>query len=261
MNPEAISAAAATIWRHWQDSTRIPQLPEHLRPLNRADAYDIQSALVSLSGQPLVGWKIAATAVAGQHHIGVDGPLAGSLLAKRVLASGSSVSLANNYMRVGEAEFAFRMTKPLPPRGRPYSVEEVLDAVGALQPTIEIPDSRYDDFARVGAPQLIADDACACWLLVGEAAPAEWRTLNLVDHVVEARIDGELVATGCGEKVLGDPRVALTWLANELNEYGRGLRPGDLVTTGTCIVPVTIAPGQRFDADFGALGALEVVFE
>ncbi len=72
-------------------------------------------------------------------------------------------------MRVAEAEFAFRLKGSLPARERVYGVQEVLDAVESLHPAIEIPDSRYDDYASVGAPQLIADTACACWLLVGEA--------------------------------------------------------------------------------------------
>ena len=60
-------------------------------------------------------------------------------------------------MRVAEAEFAFRLKRSLPARERVYGVQEVLDAVESLHPAIEIPDSRYDDFAGVGAPQLIAD--------------------------------------------------------------------------------------------------------
>jgi 2-keto-4-pentenoate hydratase len=60
--------------------------------------------------------------------------------------------------------------------------------------------------------------------------------------------------------VLGDPRVALAWIANELSTYGEGLRAGDVVITGTCVTPVPVAAGDSFKADFGELGALETVF-
>ena len=40
-------------------------------------------------------------------------------------------------------------------------MDEVLAAVATLHPAIEVPDSRFDDFTIVGAPQLIADNACA----------------------------------------------------------------------------------------------------
>ena len=65
-------------------------------------------------------------------------------------------------------------------------------------------------------------------------------------------------AEGIGANVLGDPRAALTWLANELRVFGAGLRAGDLVTTGTCIPPVPLAPGDSFRVDFGALGSCDV---
>jgi 2-keto-4-pentenoate hydratase len=248
------------LWRCSTDATRVPHLPPDLRPSTRADGYAIQSELATLFRQPIVGWKIAATSLAGQRHIGVDGPLVGSLMLDRVRPSGARVSLSGNHMRVAEAEFAFRFARDLTPRGRPYDRGEVLDAVGALHPTIEVPDSRFEDFARVGAAQLVADNACACWLVVGAAA-SDWRGLDLPAHVVEGLLDDAPVVTGSGANVLGDPREALAWMVNERCAFGSGVRAGDLVTTGTCIAPVAIAPGHRFRADFGALGSVEVTFE
>ena len=96
----------------------------------------------------VVGWKIAATSAAGEKHIGVDGPLAGPLLANRVLKDDSIVPLDGNIMMVAEAEFAFKFARALPKRATPYTQAEVLDAVGSLHPAIEVPDSRYNDFAH-----------------------------------------------------------------------------------------------------------------
>ena len=260
MLPEAVHGAAKTLWHCWTNATRIPQLPADIRPASRADGYAIQSAVVDLFQQQIVGWKIAATSLAGQAHIGVDGPLVGSLMANRVLESNARVSLDGNYMRVGEAEFAFRFARDLSPRAKAYTLDEVLDAVSSLHPTIEIPDSRFDDFAGVGAAQLIADNACACWLIVGSAART-WRDVDLSTHAVGGFMDGTLLVEGSGANVLGDPRVALAWMVNERCEFGDGVKAGELVTTGTCITPVALAPGHHFRADFGALGELEVSFD
>jgi 2-keto-4-pentenoate hydratase len=60
--------------------------------------------------------------------------------------------------------------------------------------------------------------------------------------------------------VLGDPRQALTWIANELRTYGDGLRAGDIVITGTCVKPVALTPGDVVRMDFGALGAVHASF-
>lgn len=257
MNQTNLQTAAAMLWQHWNQGTRFDELPEQCRPQTRAEAYAMQAELARLSGQEVVGWKIAATSSAGQKHIGVDGPLAGRLLANRVLTSGASVSLTDNLMRVAEAEFAFRFGQSLPKRDEPYSVVEVLAAVESLHPAIEIPDSRYHDFVRVGAPQLIADDACASWFLLGAPTSADWRTYDLVTHTVDAYKNGALAARGSGANVLGDPRVALTWMVNELSMYGEGLQAGEFVTTGTCITPLPITAGDELRFDFGAFGIIE----
>jgi 2-keto-4-pentenoate hydratase len=66
---------------------------------------------------------------------------------------------------------------------------------------------------------------------------------------------------GHGKNVLGDPRVALAWLANELRGLGITLRAGEVVTTGTCRPPLPIQSGDRMEADFGVLGKVSVGFE
>ncbi|HYF59214.1 MAG TPA: fumarylacetoacetate hydrolase family protein [Burkholderiaceae bacterium] len=260
MSESPVDRAAALLWRHWREGTRLDALPADCRPVDRAAGYAVQAALAARSGRATVGWKIAATSAAGQAHIGVDAPLAGRLLDDRVLRPGAVVTLGTNAMRVAEVEFAFRMGRALPPREAPYSLEETLDAVASLHPSVEVPDSRYVDFVRVGAAQLIADDACACWLVLGEASADDWRARDLAAHPVSASIGGRVVARGSGAAALGDPRAALAWIANELRAFGPGLAAGDVVTTGTCVVPVPVAPGDAFRADYGPIGSLSLSF-
>lgn len=253
-----MSSAADIVWEHWRDGRRMAALPEAVRPRTRAEAYAIQAELARRSAHPLFGWKIAATSVAGQRHINVDGPLAGRLFRERVFEPGADVPLGANGMRVAEAEFAFRMAVDLPPRQAAYSVDEALDAVATLHPAIEIPDSRYHDFTVVGAAQLIADNACAHDFVLGPATAADWRRMDLAEHPVIAVVSDCDTRTGKGGHVLGDPRVALAWLVNELSRLGVTLRAGEVVTTGTCIVPPPIAPGDHVRVDFGTLGRVEI---
>lgn len=260
MNQQDIHAAAAMLWHHWQQSTRLDELPARCRPGTRAEGYAIQAEVAKLSGMSIVGWKIAATSTAGQQHIRVAGPIAGCLLSARAVECGARLSLAGNHMKVAEAEFAFRMGRSLPKCAESYSVIEVLDAVASLHPAIEVPDSRYNDFTRVGAEQLIADTACACWFVLGPATQVDWRVHDLAQHSVTAYRNGALAGQGSGANVLGDPRVALAWIANELCTYGDGLRAGDVVITGTCLTPVPIVAGDNVKIDFGEFGALEVGF-
>ncbi len=246
------------IWKLWQAGEVIEELPVDFRPATRRDGYAIQAGLERFTTKPRVGWKIAATSVAGQKHIGVDGPLAGRMLAEKMIADGGRASIATNRMRVAEPEFAFRMARALSPRAAPYTVDEVMSAVGDLVLCIELPDSRFKDFARVGGPSLIADNACARELVIGPIVTADWRSLDLAAHAVHAKVGARYTRDGIGRNVLGDPRLALTWLVNEVTALGLTLGAGELVTTGTCVVPLEIEPGDRVFADFGVLGSVSV---
>ncbi len=248
--------ALTLIWQAWQNGTTIDELPPGLKPDTRADGYAIQAHLEAQSSKPRAGWKIAATSRAGQRHINVDGPLAGRLLAETLLDDGAEIPIGSNRMQVAEPEFAFRFAAPVPARTDPYSVDEVMALTGDLHLTIEMPDSRFTDFAAVGGPSLIADNACARELVVGPKVTTDWRALDLSAHRVRCRVGARYDREGLGANVLGDPREALTWCVNELSQLGVDLAPGELITTGTCARPLEVEPGDLVEADFGALGTI-----
>ena len=260
LEKDRIAAASRTLHDHWRAGTKLENLEASQRPRDRRGAYAIQAEIENHSAGDLFGWKIAATSEAGQKHINVDGPMAGRILTDTVIADGGTASMAGNEMRVAEPEFAFRMRGDLPPRSSPYTVREVLDAVGTLHPAIEIPDSRFADFVSAGAAQIIADNACAHLFVLGAPTAANWRALDLVEEKPVITLRGTQY-TGHGKNVLGDPRVALAWLANELRQLGVTLGAGEVVTTGTCHPPLPIQSGDLFAADFGVLGKVSVKFE
>ncbi|MEZ5824501.1 MAG: hydratase [Geminicoccaceae bacterium] len=241
----------------WMNGRHIEALPEELRPRDRRQGHAIQAQLEKRDPGGLAGWKIAATSAAGQAHIGVSGPIAGRIFRSRLVPDGGTVALAGNLMRVAEVEFAFRMAHDLPPREQDYTLAEVLDAVESLHPAIELPDSRFADFATAGEAQLIADNACAHYFCIGAATGADWRNEDLAALKVEGRIaERDVVVEGAGAFVLGDPREALLWLANELRSLGITLAAGQFVSTGTAIVPAAIERGDRFVADLGPHGSV-----
>jgi len=260
MNLDNAKQAAELLSKTWRSGEVIEALPTAVRPTDREAGYLIQAQLEQFSEQPVFGWKIAATSSAGQAHIGIDGPIAGRIFAETVYYDGDTIPFGANRMCVAEAEFAFKMGRDLEPRAEPYEMDEVLDAVADLYLAIETPDSRFEDFVRAGAPQLIADNACAYRFILGPKAPAVWRELDLAAHETLGRVTGQADAPGRGANVLGDPRLALLWLVNELSLLGITLRAGQYVTTGTTTVPMPIKAGDRVSADFGVLGEVSCSF-
>jgi 2-keto-4-pentenoate hydratase len=260
----AAAQAAQVIWAHWQSGQILQQLPQTCRPLTAEQGYAAQAQLPMAAGRAVVGWKIAATSANGQAHINVGGPLAGRLLSGQVFDSGATVPSAGNRMRVAEPEFAFTMGQDLVPQATPYTPQQVMAAVTTLHPAIEVPDSRLAPFTEAGEAQLLADNACARHFVLGPAAPDGWRALDLSTHAVHARVDQgarlQCTREGTGANVLGDPRIALTWLVNQLSSLGIALHKGQVVTTGTCMVPLALAPGQTVTADYGSLGQVRMTF-
>jgi 2-keto-4-pentenoate hydratase len=251
--------AAEFLQRLCDRSERVDALPEALRPRNRGEGYAVQSVLESRSTSPLFGWKLAATSKAGQDHIRVDAPLVGRLFREQVIADGANYcALERNLMRVAELEFAFRFARDITPREDPWSTATALAEVETLHPAIELPDSRFNRYESVGAPQLIADNACAHCFVLGKAAPDGWRTLDLSKHEPWGCIDGKHFRKGSGSNVLGDPCLALVWFLDEASRYRITVRAGEIVTTGTCLQPIPIAPGTIVSGDFGVLGTVSV---
>jgi 2-keto-4-pentenoate hydratase len=256
--------AAQVVWAHWQSGQVLAALPDACRPMGALQGYAAQAQLPLVSGRQVVGWKIAATSTNGQTHINVSGPLAGRLLSGQVFESGATVPSAGNRMRVAEPEFAFAMAQDLPPQAAPYTQQQVMAAVASLHPALEVPDSRLAPFTAAGEAQLLADNACARHFVLGPAAPDVWRDLDLSTYPVHAQVEHhntlQYTREGSGGNVLGDPRIALTWLANQLSALGITLQKGHVVTTGTCMVPLELQAGDSVSADYGPLGRVNMIF-
>lgn len=256
----AAADAALTLCTALLAGDHLDSLPAAQRPQTRAEGYAVQACWPAHLGG-VAGWKIAATSLAGQRHIGVSGPLAGPVFAQRLRSASEPVSLAHNRMRVAECEIVFHFASALPPRAEPYSTDEVLAALHGVGPGIEVPDSRFLAFETAGEAQLIADGACCNDMLLGPAQAASADALRgLAALQVQAQVSDGRVLKGQGSNVLGDPLVALVWLVNELRSHGQTLAAGQFVTTGACVVPIPVQPGQAVTADFGWLGPFGASF-
>ena len=171
--------AAELIWNSWESGNKIKSIPSQLAPQNRLEAYKIQENLEVLSNSEMLGWKIAATSLDGQKHIGVNGPLAGRILSNKSFKPGASVALGHNKMAVAEPEFAFKISLTLEPKNKLYIPEEVIDFIEDLHLAIELPDSRFEDFSKIGELGLIADNACAHQFVISSPIKFEWQNNTL----------------------------------------------------------------------------------
>jgi 2-keto-4-pentenoate hydratase len=253
-----VQRAAATLWHAWSSGQSLESLPPDLRPEDLETGYAIQRALDDLAG-PAAGWKIAATSKAGQEHLGASGPMVGRLYEAQRQPSGTTLSVRGMRMRSAEPEFAFVLGEDLHARANPLRVDEVLAAVDSLVLAVEVPDSRYVDFTSVGVASLAADAMCGGHFITGPSI-ADWRSLDLPSQRARLVCGGEERSAGDGSSVMGDPREALTWMANEALGHGWPLRAGEIVITGAAAPPIGVHAGDQLHAVFDGLGTVEVEF-
>ena len=242
---------------------RLPELPGSIRPTKAEQAYHVQDGLIDQLlahyGGTVIGYKVACTNVTAQRQLNVDAPFSGRLLSAFFFESPGRVDASKFFMRVVEAEFAFEMARDLPPISEPRSRDEIAAAVKGVLPGIEIVDSRFDDWTTIGAPSLIADNACnAAWvrgrLITG------WKDIDLAAQAVRVTVNGKVLREGAGSNVLGHPLNALEWLVNNLSARGLGLKAGQFVTTGVTTEVYMAERGDRITADFGSVGSVNLEF-
>ena len=247
------------LWEARRDSRRV-RVDEEARPRDEASAYAVQRGAGEASGYEIAGFKIGATAQVAMDLLGVSGPFFGPLYREAFQENDAAVSLPMAHTPGIEAEFAVGLAADLPRRADPWTRDEVEAAVAWVGPAFEIVGTRLEG-GLAGAGLLAIADGGANIDFVRGPTGAEWRNADLAAHPVTLRINGVEVASGhSGMLVFGDPISGVAWLANHPELGARGLKAGDVVTTGTCTGITPLSPGDEAEADYGALGVVRARF-
>ena len=205
--------------------------------------------------EKVVGWKIGLCSKASQQMFGFDAPIYGYLLDSMVAPEGEPISMSRLFSPIIEGEICFVLKDDL--KGPGIDVAKVLAATAGVMPAIEIPDSRFEGERKI--QDLISDTTGAAMVaLGGQLTPVAEIDLRLVGLVLEK--NGEVVATGAGAAVLGNPALPVARLANQLAEYGMGLSAGDFIMSGSLTAAVPAGAGDFFRATFDRLGFVTASF-
>jgi 2-keto-4-pentenoate hydratase len=248
MTPDQIETAASALVAGRKGSA-IAALPEAARPQSEADSYAIQDAVGKKLGESFGGWKVGISPEGGH--------FAAPIYASRIAASPAAMPASGFHVIAIECEIGFRLNEALPKRAQPYTRDEVLK-VASMHPTIEVVDSRYQDFRSLDRLQVLADNFSNGGLVYGAAATG-WQGIDLVHPPIAVTADGKNFADCTGLRA-GDPIGLLVDLVNHVANRRGGVSAGTFVTTGTHTGMVFTEPGTRIRADYGPLGQVEVAF-
>lgn len=219
-------------------------------PADEAAALAVQREVLARMGGVVGGWKCAFPP--GKPH-------SCAMLDSRGVRSGPVTWQVAKDEKIGiETEIAVRMGRDLPARATPYTREEVLDAVAACFPAVELVATRYADMTKVKLLDNVADNIAHAGLIIGAEVPG-WRGMDLPNLVVKQTYAGQVQVEKVGGNPAGDPMVSLLGLANHLPKFGLHLKAGEVVTLGSCTGLIWVDAGARVTGGFAGFG--EVVID
>jgi 2-oxo-hept-3-ene-1,7-dioate hydratase len=235
-------------------------LDPRLVPPDKATAYRIAQMVADELGWEIAGWKIAAIKEEMQKALRTDSPIYGRIFAPMVKASPITVAHGTLCSPIPEVEYQARLGVDLPPRSKPYTEEEVTEAVVSLHPGLELAECRFiHDAAFPPLPAILADGAGASTLVYGPPIE-DWRRREITDQEVVLLCNDKPRRKGTAAAALDHPMRPLAWLANELSRTGIGLKAGQMISTGTLTGMLAPKPGETYIADFGPFGTVTLIF-
>ncbi|MEV4127412.1 2-keto-4-pentenoate hydratase [Nocardia sp. NPDC049707] len=243
-----------------RDRVGIDPLIARHPDIDVVDAYEIQ--LINIrrkldNGAKVVGHKVGLSSLAMQQMMGVDEPDYGHLLADMEVFEDVPVEAARYLIPRVEVEVGFILGADLP--GEDCTEADVLAATVAYAPSIELIDSRIKDW-KIGLADTISDNASSAGFVLGAArvAPKDL-DIKAIDAVLTR--NGEVIAQGRSDAVLGDPVIAVAWLARKVAGFGVRLKAGDIVLPGSCTRAIDARAGDSFLAEFTGLGSVRLQFK
>lgn len=237
----------------WQARSRGEYFPTAYEGrLSLDDAYRIQLALIDrrvAAGERHIGWKVGLTAKAIQEQFGFHEPVFGCIL--QSFSSGHA--LPPSLIKPGfETELCMRFASPLQGEVTP---QQVLDALEGIHPSFEIIETRGDLTGHIALA--LADNAQQHSVILGPSM-RPGASMRLDQVIARVLLNGKEIVVGTGDAVLGNPLNSVVWLAHKLTEFGRSIRPGDIVMTGSFVRQFPLAPGDHAEAEFSGIGRVEV---
>ena len=251
----SILDAVATRLRKAYSDGAIPPLRGDLEGVDVDGAYAVQAintAFWKAEGRRVSGHKVGLTSKAVQTQLGVGQPDFGVLFDDMAISDGGTLRVDRVLQPKAEAEVAFVLVADLVDPD--LTADDVIVAIGAALPAIEIVDSRIADWKITFADTVADNGSSAFYVLGSQPKPLAGLDLRTCGMVLE--VNDEVVSLGAGAACLGHPLNAVAWLARTLALRGAPLRAGEVILSGALGPMVALKPGDRVTASIGGLGTV-----
>lgn len=260
LTPDEVNQLRDRVLAAQKGAYAIPKLTDDFPAMTVADGYAVQTALrrrLCVEGGRQAGWKIGLTSKAKMLQMGVSVPSIGFLMADTERVAGSTVTTQDLVHPRVECEIAFFTKAEL--RGPDCTAEQVLAATDYVVPALEIIDSRFSGF-KFDLPSVIADNGSSARFVPGSTRHTV-DALDLRAIQVSLEKNGEPVASGVSDAVLGNPAIAIAMLVNLLAEQGESLPAQSFVMSGAITEAIPVKAGDSIRAKFDGMGSVNIRFD
>lgn len=246
ISPEDIDLIAIALTNARARSEALPTYPGAI-PICMTDAYAIQDAAIQLWPDRLAGWKLGRIPAPVQADHGGRKKLAGPVFAQSILPHPAQFTSIRGGLCAIEGELIIQLCADIPVGAMP-SREGVRASIAKACAGIEMASSPYAGMNDRGPAATASDFGVNGALILGpemDLAVALAGGFNC-----EVSIDGNAQAQKDFVSSLGDPVSIILELIEILFERGRGLKAGDLISTGAITGVHPIVAGQAGKARF-----------
>lgn len=257
--PESLDEAARRLVEAARSGTPCAPVRDLIDATDVESAYAVQTRVTEqrlAAGATIVGRKIGLTSTAVQAQLGVDQPDFGVLFDDMAFPAGATIPAGTFLQPRVEAEVAFVLGADL--ADGELDMDQVRAAVAEVRAALEICDSRIAGW-DITFGDTVADNASAGAYVLGDTS----LTLDEVEpREVEMTMTttGQEDSTGTGQACLGDPLLALQWLALTSRALGNPLRAGQVVLSGALGPMRPVTDGSHVKTTISKLGDVSVSF-
>ena len=220
--------------------------------LSLQQAYDIQRISIDrrLSrGEKLTGYKLGFTSKAKMEQMGVHSVIWGRLTDQMSYKDGEGLDLGNFIHPRVEPEIAFLVSKDI---DKALDLEEIKNHVSHVAGALEIIDSRYENF-KFSLEDVIADNCSSSGYKIGQWHNKDYRVSDLN---IRMSINGELVAEGSSNAILGNPWESMVEISKMTEAYDFSIKAGEVVLAGAATSAKYLNSGDQVLGEFDVLGSL-----
>lgn len=250
---EDVDRLASRVYNAYMNNKPLPVFSTMMPELTALTAYEIQASYVKkrLSRDEITGFKAGLTNEKSQNRFRVTMPVSGVLFASGIRDGNMRIDRQHSNQLMIETEIGFvvgqQIDKPV------SSISKLKKRIRSVVAAIELPDLEFEDMSELKVVDIISSNVSAYAYILGEAQ--ERKKINLSKLSLILSREGEIINSGSGSDLLGDPWEAALWLVNNTVSQGWSIQPGHILLAGAMGKMLPAKPGN-YAADFDELGRI-----